>query len=46
MIDVNLSPRYTWSDHALPVTDVHCGCGGMRGHVVTSSVDQTCKVCN
>ena len=36
--------RYTWSDHALPVTDIHCGCGGMRGHVITSSLDQTCKV--
>ena len=39
-----LSPYYTWSDHALPVTDIHCGCGGMRGHVITSSLDQTCKV--
>lgn len=39
-----LSPYYTWSDHALPVTDIHYGCGGMRGHVVTSSIDQTCKV--
>lgn len=39
-----LSPYYTWSDHALPVTDIHCGYGGMRGHVITSSLDQTCKV--
>ena len=39
-----LSSYYTWSDHALPVTDIHCGCGGMRGHVITSSLDQTCKV--
>ncbi|CAH3026839.1 unnamed protein product [Porites evermanni] len=39
-----LSPYYTWSDHALPVTDIHCGCGGMRGHVITSSLDQTCKL--
>lgn len=38
------TPRYTWSDHALPVTDIHCGCGGMRGHVITASLDQTCKV--
>ena len=38
------SPRYTWSDHALPVTDIHCGHGGMRAHVITSSLDQTCKV--
>ena len=42
--DSNLSPRYTWSEHALPVTDIHCGHGGMRGHVITSSLDQTCKV--
>lgn len=38
------SPRYTWSDHALPVTDIHCGHGGMRAHVITSSLDQTCKL--
>ena len=43
-IDGNSSPQYTWSDHALPVTDLHCGCGGIRAHVVTSSLDQTCKV--
>lgn len=42
--DSNLSPRYTWSEHALPVTDIHCGHSGMRGHVITSSLDQTCKV--
>ncbi|KAL9951479.1 hypothetical protein ACROYT_G044145 [Oculina patagonica] len=42
--DSNLSPRYTWSEHALPVTDIHCGHGGMRGHVITSSLDQTCKL--
>ncbi|XP_074611878.1 WD repeat-containing protein 18-like [Acropora palmata] len=42
--EANSSPCHTWSDHALPVTDVHCGCGGMRGHVVTSSLDQTCKL--
>ena len=44
--EANSSPCHTWSDHALPVTDIHCGCGGMRAHVVTSSLDQTCKVCN
>ena len=44
--EANLSPCYTWSEHALPVTDVYCGCGGMRSHVVTSSLDQTCKVCS
>ncbi|XP_068726659.1 WD repeat-containing protein 18-like [Montipora capricornis] len=42
--EANLSPCYTWSEHALPVTDVYCGCGGMRSHVVTSSLDQTCKL--
>ncbi|KAJ7372545.1 hypothetical protein OS493_019054 [Desmophyllum pertusum] len=42
--DTTLCPRYTWSEHALPVTDIHCGCGGMRGHVITSSLDQTCKL--
>ncbi|XP_015761524.1 PREDICTED: WD repeat-containing protein 18-like [Acropora digitifera] len=43
--EANSSPCHTWSDHALPVTDIHCGCGGMRAHVVTSSLDQTCKSC-
>lgn len=44
--DATQTPRYTWSDHALPVTDIHCGCGGMRGHVITASLDQTCKLYN
>lgn len=40
------SPCFTWTDHALPVTDIHCGYGGMQAHVATSSLDQTCKVQN
>ncbi|EDO39035.1 predicted protein, partial [Nematostella vectensis] len=39
----SLIPTYTWSDHALPVTDIHCSSGGSRARVFTSSLDQTCK---
>ena len=34
----------TWSDHALPVSAVHCGAGGLRARVATASLDQTCRV--
>lgn len=35
---------YSFSDHALPVTDVWIGTGGMRALLVTSSMDRTCKI--
>ena len=38
--------RHVWSDHSLPVTDIHCGSGGLRCRVATASLDQTCKVTN
>lgn len=48
---INTSPgphssltRHIWSDHSLPVTDIHCGSGGLRCRVATASLDQTCKV--
>ena len=37
-------PRHIWSQHSLPVTDVHVGRGGIRARVVTASLDQTVKV--
>jgi len=37
-------PWHTWSDHTLPVTDIHCGFGGLNARVVTSSKDCSCKV--
>jgi len=37
-------PRWTWNDHALPVTGVHVGHGGPSSRVFTVSLDQTCKV--
>ncbi|ORX94622.1 WD40 repeat-like protein [Basidiobolus meristosporus CBS 931.73] len=41
----NRSPLYSWSDHSLPITDIHCGSGGLKfARVVTSSLDHTCKV--
>lgn len=36
--------EHVWSGHSLPVTDVHCGLGGMRARVYTCSDDRTCKV--
>lgn len=36
--------RHIWSDHSLPVTDLHSGRGGLNSKVVTVSLDQTCKV--
>lgn len=35
---------YAFSDHALPVTDMWIGTGGMRGFLVTVSMDRTCKL--
>ena len=37
-------PRHLWSQHTLPVTDVHVGYGGTRARVASASLDHTCKV--
>ena len=37
-------PRHVFSDHSLPVRDLYVGHGGMRAHIVSVSVDRTCKV--
>ncbi|XP_004614852.1 WD repeat-containing protein 18 [Sorex araneus] len=37
-------PRHIWSRHTLPITDLHCGCGGPLARVATSSLDQTVKL--
>ncbi|KAJ8305718.1 hypothetical protein KUTeg_016263 [Tegillarca granosa] len=37
-------PRHVWSSHSLPVTDIHVGIGGSRARVVSSSLDQTCRL--
>ncbi|CAI8012864.1 WD repeat-containing protein 18 [Geodia barretti] len=36
--------HHTWSDHALPVTSLHCGAGGLRARLASASLDQTCKL--
>ncbi|XP_060702024.1 WD repeat-containing protein 18 isoform X2 [Hemiscyllium ocellatum] len=36
-------PRYVWSRHTLPVTDIHRGVGGPLSRVATASLDQTVK---
>ena len=36
-----VQPRYTWTDHALPVTGVRVGHGA---RVITSSIDMTVNV--
>jgi pre-rRNA-processing protein IPI3 len=40
----SIEPLYSFSDHALPVTDLWIGAGGMRGILVTVSTDRTCKI--
>lgn len=35
---------HSFSDHALPVTDLWIGAGGMRAILVTVSIDRTCKI--
>lgn len=40
----SIEPIYTFSDHALPVTDLWVGVGGMRAILVTVSTDRTCKI--
>ena len=40
----NTEPRYVWSNHSLPVTDIHVGSGAVRSRVLTASMDQTCRV--
>ncbi|XP_067641678.1 WD repeat-containing protein 18 [Eurosta solidaginis] len=38
------TPVYTFTDHGLPVTDVHIGFGGIRAFMMTVSLDRTCKI--
>jgi len=39
-----VEPRYSWTNHTLPVTDVHVGRGGSRARVATASRDKSVKV--
>lgn len=39
-----IEPLHSFSDHALPVTDLWIGTGGMRALIVTVSTDRTCKI--
>lgn len=41
-----IEPRCSWTDHVLPITDIHVGCGGCRARVVTGSRDKSAKVEN
>lgn len=38
------TPLYSFSDHALPISDVHIGKGGLRAYLISVSLDRTCKV--
>lgn len=40
----NTDPLYIFSDHSLPVKDIHVGKGGIRCRLVTASIDRTCKI--
>ncbi|XP_064187493.1 WD repeat-containing protein 18 [Anguilla rostrata] len=37
-------PRHIWSQHSLPITDIHCGLMGPQARVATASLDQTVKL--
>ncbi|XP_036597378.1 WD repeat-containing protein 18 [Trichosurus vulpecula] len=37
-------PRHVWSQHTLPITDLHCGFGGPLARAATASLDQTVKL--
>ncbi|KAG9350776.1 hypothetical protein JZ751_024665 [Albula glossodonta] len=37
-------PRHIWTQHSLPITDIHCGLMGPQARVATASLDQTVKV--
>lgn len=37
-------PEQVWSSHSLPVTDLQVGVGGHLSRVVSSSLDQTCRL--
>ena len=39
-------PRYSWTNHTLPITDVYIGHGGCRARVATASRDKSVKVRN
>ncbi|PRP76408.1 hypothetical protein PROFUN_15237 [Planoprotostelium fungivorum] len=41
---VDVKPYVTWSDHSLPVTSIRCGHAGVRGTIVSTSLDRTCKI--
>ncbi|OWF56347.1 WD repeat-containing protein 18 [Mizuhopecten yessoensis] len=38
------APVHVWSQHSLPITDIHIGYGGSRARVVSSSLDQSCRM--
>lgn len=40
----NIQPKYTFTRHHLPVTDIFLGRGNMKGRLFTVSGDNTCKV--
>jgi pre-rRNA-processing protein IPI3 len=42
--ETSVRPEHTWNEHALPITSISCGVGGVKGRILTTSKDQTCKV--
>lgn len=39
-----INPRHSWSQHTLPVTDIHVGAGQLNAIAITASLDRTCRV--
>lgn len=38
------APLQTFSNHTLPITDIHVGNGGMRAMVASVSLDRSCRI--
>lgn len=43
-ISQQVTPLYSFSDHALPITDIYISKGGMRAWLASVSLDRTCKI--
>lgn len=43
-ISQQVAPLYSFSDHALPISDVHISKGGIRAYLTSVSLDRTCRI--
>ena len=38
------SPLYSFANHSMPITDIHCGFGGFKSRLFTSGLDNICNI--